>query len=306
MPDCAVPVTPDAITGWVDRLPRRAQAYARLARLDRPIGWWLLFWPCLVGAFLARPDNWWRLFPLFLVGAIAMRAAGCVYNDIVDVDLDRKVWRTVDRPVASGAVSIRQAWAFIALLVAIGFAVFLALPAQAQLVALLSLVLVLFYPFMKRVTWWPQAWLGLTFNWGVPVGWAAAAPAGRADVGVMLLAYAACWCWTMGYDTIYALQDMEDDIEAGVKSSARRLGRFVRPAIAVFYAGTTLLLGAALWRWVGSPRVLVALLPAALHFVWQIATLAPADHGNTLARFKANTWTGALLVLPVVAGALLA
>lgn len=298
-------VTPDAVRGWVDRLPPRAQLYARLARLDRPTGWWLLFWPCLIGAFMAAPAGWWAFWLLFIPGAIAMRAAGCVYNDIVDVDLDRQVWRTIDRPIASGAVSIRQAWAFIGLLLLVGLGVLLALPGEAQVVALSAILLVLAYPFMKRITWWPQAWLGLTFNWGLPVGWAAAYPLMRADAGVMLLAYAGCWFWTMGYDTIYALQDIEDDIQAGVKSSARKLGRWVRPAVAFFFVMTTTLLAAAMWRWQNEPLLLLACIPVALHFLWQVVTLQAGNHQNTLRRFKSNVVAGALLLLPVLAGAFL-
>jgi 4-hydroxybenzoate polyprenyltransferase len=153
-----------------------------------------------------------------------MRAAGCVYNDIVDRDLDRQVARTAARPVASGAIPVREAWGFLIILSLAGLGCAARAAVQAQIVALASLVLVAAYPFMKRITWWPQAWLGLTFNWGVPVGWAAADPALRADLPVMLLVYAACVAWTLGYDSIYAAQDVEDDALAGVKSSARALG----------------------------------------------------------------------------------
>jgi 4-hydroxybenzoate polyprenyltransferase len=297
-------MTPDAIASWVDRLPPRAALYARLARFDRPAGIWLLFWPCLMGAFLAPPAGWWPLWPLFLVGAVAMRAAGCVYNDIVDRDLDAQVARTAARPVASGAISLRSAWAFLIALSLVGLGVLLALPFAAQIVALGSLLLVAAYPFMKRITWWPQAWLGLTFNWGVPVGWAAADPMLRADLPVMLLVYAACIAWTLGYDSIYAAQDVEDDALAGVKSSARALGPRLKTGVAAFYGVTLALLAAALWRWTANPLLFAGLVPAALHLGMQVSRFDPADVRSALAQFRANQWTGALLVLPLLLAAM--
>ncbi|WP_199553663.1 4-hydroxybenzoate octaprenyltransferase [Sandaracinobacteroides hominis] len=296
-------MTPDAVATWVDRLPPRAAEYARLARFDRPAGIWLLFWPCLIGAFLSPAAGWWPLWPLFLVGAIAMRAAGCVYNDIIDRDLDAQVTRTASRPVASGAIPVRHAWTFLVALSLIGLAVLLALPLQAQLVALGSLALVAGYPFMKRITWWPQAWLGLTFNWGVPVGWAAADPNLRADLPVMLLAYAACIAWTLGYDSIYAAQDIEDDALAGVKSSARALGPNLKSGVGLFYIATILLLGAALWRW-GHPLALLGMIPAAAHLGWQATSFDPASTPSALSRFRSNRLAGALLVLPILLAAL--
>jgi 4-hydroxybenzoate polyprenyltransferase len=297
-------MTPDAIASWVDRLPPRAALYARLARFDRPAGIWLLFWPCLMGVFLAPPSGWWQLWPLFLLGAIAMRAAGCVYNDIVDRDLDAQVARTAARPVASGAISLRSAWVFLIALSLVGLGVLLALPFQAQVVALGSLLLVAAYPFMKRITWWPQAWLGLTFNWGVPVGWAAADPALRADLPVMLLVYAACIAWTLGYDSIYAAQDVEDDALAGVKSSARALGPRLKTGVAAFYAATIAFLAAALWRWTGNALLLGGLAPAALHLWMQVSRFDPANVRSALAQFRANQWTGALLVVPLLLAAM--
>ena len=297
--------TPDAITSWVDRLPARLQSWARLARFDRPAGWWLLFWPCLVGAFLAPPAGWWPWWPLFLPGAIAMRAAGCIYNDIVDRDLDRQVARTASRPLASGAVSLAEAWLLIAALALVGLGVLLLLPVVARGVALLSLLLVAAYPFMKRITWWPQAWLGLTFNWGLPVGWAAADPALRAGFAAMLLAYAAGICWTLGYDSIYAAQDMEDDALAGVRSSARALGRHLRAGVAFFYTATVLLLAAAIGLWTGLWLWALAVGPVALHFGWQVWRFRPDDGASALAVFRSNRDAGALLVLAVVGPALL-
>lgn len=296
-------MTPDAIASWVDRLPPRAALYARLARFDRPAGILLLFWPCLMGAFLAPPSGWWPLWPLFLVGAVAMRAAGCVYNDIVDRDLDAQVARTAARPLASGAVSVREAWIVLVLLSLVGLGVLLALPFQAQVVALASLLLVAAYPFMKRITWWPQAWLGLTFNWGVPVGWAAADPVLRADLPVMLLVYAACIAWTLGYDSLYAAQDVEDDALAGVKSSARALGPRLKSGVRLFYATALLLLGTALWRWT-APGAIGLLVPAAFHLAWQVRHFDQADSRTALHAFRANQLTGVLLLLPILLAAL--
>jgi 4-hydroxybenzoate polyprenyltransferase len=297
-------MTPDALRTWVDHLPPRAALYARLARFDRPAGIWLLFWPCLMGAFLAPQEGWWPHWPLFFVGAVAMRAAGCVYNDIVDRDLDRQVARTAARPVASGAIPVRSAWLFMVVLSLVGLGVLLALPFQAQIVALGSLLLVAAYPFMKRITWWPQAWLGLTFNWGVPVGWAAADQGLRAELPVMLLVYAACIAWTLGYDSIYAAQDVEDDALAGVKSSARALGPRLKLGVGLFYAATLLMLAFGLWRWTGNGLLIIGLVPAALHFGWQLNRFCPDDTASALAAFRANQGAGALLVLPVLLAAL--
>ena len=296
--------TPDAVSNWVDRLPPRAALYARLARFDRPAGMWLLFWPCLVGAFLAPPSGWWPLWPLFLAGAIAMRSAGCVYNDIVDRDFDRNVARTAARPVASGAISVRAAWVFLLLLSLIGLVVLLLLPLQAQMVALASLALVAAYPFMKRITWWPQAWLGLTMNWGVPVGWAAADPALRAEFPVMLLVYAACIAWTLGYDSIYAAQDSEDDVMAGIKSSARRLGPRLWHGVAAFYLIVLNLLAAAILLWTANIAALLGLIPLALHLAWQVRRFDPANTQTALQAFRSNRLAGALLALAVLLAAL--
>jgi len=300
------PVTPDALPGWVDRLPPRLALYARLGRFDRPVGIWLLFWPCLIGSFLAPPSGWWALWPLFLLGAAAMRAAGCTYNDIIDRDLDRQVARTAARPIASGAIGIGSGWRYLVGLSLLGLLVLLALPRQAQIVALASLLLVAAYPFMKRITWWPQAWLGLTFNWGVPVGWAAADPLNRAEPAVMLLAYAACVAWTLGYDTLYAAQDREDDALAGIKSSARALGPRLKPAVALFHAAAVLLLAAALWRWSQTLWLLLALLPAGLHFGLQLQRFDADRPDSALRAFRMNQLTGLLLVAPVLLASVVA
>lgn len=296
--------TPDAApTGWVDGLPARIRPYARLARLDRPIGTWLLYWPCAWGLLLpgAQASAAADLL-LFLVGAAAMRSAGCVWNDIVDRDLDARVARTRSRPIASGAVSVRAALIFTVLLCLIGLAVLLTLPRIAQLVALAAILLVAAYPFMKRVTWWPQAWLGLTFNWGALVGYAATTQ------GLSLpafLLYAAGIFWTLGYDTIYALQDLEDDALAGIKSSARRLGGSVRTGVAVFYALAAALAAAALAGEHGAGFAAAAALPFALHLLWQTLRLSGTDAPLALRLFKSNAAAG-LILAAGIAGAGLA
>lgn len=281
--------------GLVALLPERARNLALLARFDRPIGWWLLFWPgawgvALAGEAVAR----WSLILWLLLGSVAMRGAGCVYNDVVDRDLDRQVARTRSRPVASGRVSVRAAAIWLAVLLAAGLVVWLQLGWYARIVALASIAPVAAYPFMKRITWWPQAWLGLVFSWAALVGWSEAWGE-LARPGLLL--YAGSIFWVIGYDTIYALQDVEDDVLVGVRSSARRLGSAVRPGVAGFYALALLLWGAALWTRRADPLVFVALLPAALHLGWQVATLRPADGGNALARFRANRTTGLLVFL---------
>ncbi len=288
-------VTPDAErapSGWVDRLPPRVRPYARLARFDRPAGMWLLFWPCgwglAAGGGLAR--QWW-LLPLFLIGATAMRGAGCVYNDIVDRDLDRSVARTRDRPVASGAVSVRAAWIWLVVLALAALPVLLALRPLAAGIAIASLGLVAAYPFMKRVTWWPQAWLGLTFNWGILVGWSAVA----APSWPMALLYGVGVVWTLGYDTIYALQDIEDDALAGIKSSARALGERARHGVAAFFAATVVLTVAALWMLRSNWLVIAAIIPTAAHFAWQVAMLRDTAPANSLRLFRSNRAIGILI-----------
>ena len=226
-----------------------------------------------------------------------MRGAGCVYNDIVDRDLDARVARTRDRPLASGRVSVKAAWAWLVALALIGLVVLLQLRPVAQAVALASLALVAAYPFMKRITWWPQAWLGLTFNWGVPVAWMAVAPFDPA----MLALYAAGVFWTLGYDTIYALQDIEDDALAGIRSSARALGDRARAGVALFYVLSLACLAAAIWRVFPDGLALAALVPAALHFVWQVARLADRSPANALALFRSNRTAGALIFLALAA-----
>ena len=288
--------------GLIAALPARLRGYALLARFDRPIGWWLLFWPCAWGLLLAGGAPQWRLLAWFLVGAIAMRGAGCVYNDIVDADLDRQVARTAARPVASGAITPRAAWLWLGVLCLVGLAVLLRLPRPAQIAALLSILPVAAYPFMKRITWWPQAWLGIVFSWGALVGWLAIRPD---RLEVLALLYAGGIAWVIGYDTIYALQDREDDALVGIRSSALRLGRHVRGGVAAFYGAAVLCWSAALWVVRPDPYALLALLPVTAHLAWQVVTLNEADPANPLARFRANRSAGLLMALAclVVGGA---
>ena len=280
--------------GLVAALPARVRDYALLARFDRPIGWWLLFWPCAWGVLLAGGAERWDLILWLLAGAIAMRGAGCVYNDLVDADLDRQVARTAARPVASGRVSRKAAWAWLLAMCLGGLAVLLQLRWQAQLIALASLAPIAAYPFMKRVTWWPQAWLGLVFSWGTLVGWIEL----REDqLGVLAALYAGSICWVIGYDTIYALQDREDDALVGIRSSARRLGGKVRGGVAGFYAAALALWSLAFWLLRPDWLALAALIPMAGHLAWQVVTLDPADGEVALRRFRANRFAGLLMAL---------
>ncbi len=226
-----------------------------------------------------------------LLGSIAMRGAGCVYNDIVDRDLDAQVARTASRPIASGAVLLRAAWVWLIALCLIGLIVLLQLRPLAQGVALGSLVLVAAYPFMKRISWWPQLWLGLVFSWGALVAWVEAAGTPFA-AGLWL--YAGTIAWVVGYDTIYALQDAEDDAIVGIRSSARRLGRHVRSGVAVFYAVAIAGWAMAIWSVRPQPLALVGLAPVALHLAWQVATLQMDDPVDPLAKFRSNRWAGFL------------
>jgi len=280
--------------GLIRILPAAARPYALLARFDRPIGWWLLFWPgAWAIALSGRAIERWDLILWFLLGSVAMRGAGCVYNDIVDRDLDRRIARTASRPLASGAVSPKAAWIWLLALCAVGLVVLFQLNLTAKVVALASLALVAAYPFMKRITWWPQVWLGLVFSWAAPVAWTQTG----GDHGWLpgLLLYAGCVAWVIGYDTIYALQDVEDDALVGVRSSARALGRRVKPGVAGFYAVAVALWAASFWQMRADVLALAALLPAAWHLGWQVATLRPADGANALERFRSNRFAGLLM-----------
>jgi 4-hydroxybenzoate polyprenyltransferase len=278
--------------GLVARLPQHLRDLALLARFDRPIGWWLLYWPCVFGVWLAGEGLQLVLLGWLLLGSIAMRGAGCVYNDIVDADLDARVARTASRPVASGRVSKRLAWGWLIALSLVGLVVLLQLRLEAQGVALASLVLVAAYPFMKRITWWPQAWLGMVFTWGLLVGWSEL----RLDNwGVLAAVYAGSICWVIGYDTIYALQDREDDALVGIRSSALAMGGKVIGGVAAFYVAAVGLWGLGVWLYRPDPLALLALLPVAVHLGWQVATLDPQDPDNPLARFRSNRLAGALM-----------
>jgi 4-hydroxybenzoate polyprenyltransferase len=292
MTDPAAIVPDSEHKGLVGRLPATLRNYALLARFDRPIGWWLLFWPCAWGVLLAGGGDRWGLIAWLLLGAIAMRGAGCVYNDIVDADLDRQVARTAARPVASGAVSKKQAWAWLLALCGIGLVVLLQLPLRAQLVALASVLPVAAYPFMKRITWWPQAWLGIVFSWGLPVGWIAVTPE---RLPVTLAAYLGSILWVVGYDTIYALQDREDDALVGIRSSALAMGSHVKGGVALCYGLAVALWGHAFWLLRADWVAQLALVPMAGHLALQVFTLRPDDGGNALARFRSNRFAGLLM-----------
>ena len=281
--------------GLVGRLPAAARPYALLARFDRPIGWWLLYWPGAWAIALAgRAVDRWDLILWLGLGAVAMRGAGCVYNDIVDRDLDRKVARTAARPLASGRVGLRAAWAWLGGLCLVGLVVLLQLNGTAVVSALASLALVAVYPFMKRITWWPQAWLGLVFSWAALVGW----PAVTGAFGpVLWVLYAGCIFWVIGYDTIYALQDIEDDALAGVKSSARALGRHARAGVALCYALALACWAGALWQIRPQLLGIAALIPIGLHLAWQVVALRPGDPADALAKFRSNRFAGLLMFL---------
>jgi 4-hydroxybenzoate polyprenyltransferase len=295
----ATDIVPDSERrGLIGALPPAIRPFASLMRLDRPIGTWLLYWPCAWSVALAGVRGHWDLFLWLALGAFAMRSAGCVYNDIVDKDLDTRVERTRLRPLASGRVSLRAAWVLAALLCLIGLAVLLQLDLAAQIVALMSIVLVAAYPFMKRITWWPQAWLGLVFSWGALVGWPAVA--GELETPALWL-YAGTVAWVIGYDTLYAIQDMEDDVLVGVKSSALRLGESAPLGVAIFYALALLLWGAAIWSVRPDWVALLALLPAAVHLGDQALRADPADGEGALNLFRSNRNCGLLLFLGMLA-----
>ena len=289
-------VTPDTeLRGLIRWLPAPVRPFALLARFDRPIGWWLLFWPGAWGVLLAGGlTTHWPLILWLLLGSIAMRGAGCVYNDIVDRDLDAQVERTRTRPLVSGAVSLKAAWVWLVSLCLIGLIVLIQLPLLAQIIALASLLPVAAYPFMKRITWWPQAWLGIVFSWAALVGWTAVTNENRLP---MILLYAGSIAWVIGYDTIYAMQDREDDALIGVRSSALRMGTHVRGGVALFYMVAVVFWAAAIWQVRPDPLALAALLPIKIHFAWQVGTLRTKDGGDALAKFRSNRFAGLLMAL---------
>jgi 4-hydroxybenzoate polyprenyltransferase len=305
----------DAPSGhWVYRfLPRALWPYAQLARWDRPIGWWLLLWPCWWSAALAAvayarpgdslpsllPDPWHLLF--FLLGAIAMRGAGCTYNDIVDFDIDSKVERTRSRPLPSGQVGKRQAWIFLVLQSLVGLAVLLQFNSFAIPLGIASLAVIAVYPFMKRITNWPQFVLGLAFSWGALMGWAAA----FADLDPpALLLYAGSVLWVIGYDTIYAHQDKEDDAIVGVRSTARLFGENTKYWLIGLYAGALLLFAGAYATAEAPMPALAGLLAAGAHMWRQVRRLDINDPDQCLRLFKSNTVVGWLIFLGLIGGGL--
>jgi 4-hydroxybenzoate polyprenyltransferase len=289
--------------GWLGRaLPAWTVPYAQLARLDRPIGWWLLLlpgWWSLALAAPGHPDI--GLFFLFWLGAVAMRGAGCTLNDIVDRKYDGAVERTRGRPIPSGRVAVWQAVLFLVLQLAVGAAVLLSMNRLAIGLGISILIVVAAYPFMKRITYWPQLFLGVNFNWGAIVAWAATT--GRIELPAILL-YLAGVSWTLGYDTIYAHQDKEDDIQIGVKSTALRFGAASKRWVAGFYAGTwagvvlALLAAGAGW----SSYLVAAVLAG--HFIWQVAAWRMDDQADCLAKFKSNRVAGLIILLACLLAAI--
>jgi 4-hydroxybenzoate polyprenyltransferase len=329
---------PDAMPrNWVDRFaPAGLRPWLKLGRFDRPTGIWLLMLPGWQGIALAdamehRLPNPGLLGLVFL-GAALMRAAGCAYNDIVDRDIDARVARTAMRPIPAGQIGVGQAWGFVIACCLASLAILLTLPPTAVALGVASLALVAAYPFMKRITWWPQAWLGLTFNWGALLGFSAAIGAGpgfwrqiapfvlsTGDVRFLMraaadsalqwpaaLLYASGALWTLGYDTIYAIQDLEDDALAGVKSSARRLGGQAPLAILAFYlASLALLLATGAAAGLG-PAFYLLLIPYGIQLLSQARRFHTDDPARALALFKSNGWAGLILFLAIAAGVRLA
>ncbi len=291
---------------WVDRLaPERLKPWLRLMRADRPIGVWLLLWPCWWSTALAGradqelPDI--GLLIVFAIGAFAMRSAGCIYNDIIDRDIDAKVARTQARPLASGQITLRAAFALIVALCFVGLLVLIQFNMFAICLGFASVGVVLIYPLMKRVTFWPQAFLGLAFSWGALMGWAATFGAlGLAPV----ILYAASVAWTIGYDTIYAHQDKEDDAVIGLKSTALRFGKNTPAWLSLFYGIT--LGGLAFSGWIVEAGVwfYAGMAIASAHLIWQVATLDIDDPQNCLDRFRSNHVFGAIVFLALAVDAI--
>lgn len=300
----------DAAAGnWVDRYaPPAARPYLRLARADRPIGTWLLLFPCWWSLTLAEIGAGRNAFSLaslalFAVGAFVMRGAGCAYNDVVDREYDAQVARTAGRPIPSGQVTPTAALAFVVALSLVGLMVLLTFNAFTILLGMASLALVAIYPFMKRVTYWPQLVLGLAFNWGALVGWSSVAGSLAA---APLCLYAGSVLWTIGYDTIYAHQDADDDLMAGLKSTALKFGEDTPRWLAAFYAAAVALWMAAAALAGAGPIVFVGFVAVAAHFAWQVTTLDIRDAANCLARFRSNRDAAAIVFAALLADLLLA
>jgi len=290
----------DAVRGhWADRhLPQAVRPYARLARLERPIGWWLLLLPCwwgLLSAHIAEggggPNLWFAL--LFLIGAVVMRGAGCTFNDIIDRDFDARVARTRSRPIPSGQVTVWHAVAFLLAQCLVGLLVLIQFNWFTIVLGVSSLGFAAVYPFMKRLTYWPQLFLGLAFNWGALVGWSSIH--GNLTWAPLLL-YAGGVCWTLAYDTIYAHQDKEDDLLIGIKSTALKFGDATPPWLAVFFAMALVLLASALWLAGASPIAFIGIAGAALHAAWQIWRFRANDPQRCLEIFRSNRIFGSIIV----------
>ncbi|MFL6826422.1 MAG: 4-hydroxybenzoate octaprenyltransferase [Bradyrhizobium sp.] len=298
----------DATGNWVDsHAPRWSRPYLRLSRLDRPIGSWLLLMPCWWSAAIAAGmahsiDQLPFILALFFVGAFVMRGAGCTWNDITDRDLDARVERTRSRPIPAGQVSVPQALAFLIVQALIGLAVLLQFNFFAVAIGIASLIVVAVYPFMKRITWWPQIVLGLAFSWGALMGFAVTL--GRIDAAAIAL-YAGSIAWVIGYDTIYAHQDTEDDALIGIKSTARLFGSRTGPALMLFYGLAVVLIGVALaLAGTGFPAW-IGLAAFAAHLVWQIRRLQIDDPALCLRLFKSNRDAGLLLFAGLLADAVI-
>jgi 4-hydroxybenzoate polyprenyltransferase len=296
----------DAAGNWVDtRAPQWSRPYLRLSRLDRPIGSWLLLMPCWWSAALAAGitesvDKLPRILALFFVGAFVMRGAGCTWNDITDRDLDARVERTRSRPIPAGQVSVSQAMAFLVVQALIGLAVLLQFNVFAVATGIASLIIVAVYPFMKRITWWPQVVLGLAFSWGALMGFAVIL--GRIDAAALAL-YAGSIAWVIGYDTIYAHQDTEDDALIGIKSTARLFGARTGLALNVFYGLAVVLIGAAVAVAGAGALAWVGLAAFAAHLAWQIKRLRIDDPALCLRLFKSNRDAGLLMFAGLLADA---
>jgi 4-hydroxybenzoate polyprenyltransferase len=298
----------DSTGNWVDRLaPSALRPYLRLARADRPIGSWLLLLPCWWSSALAavaagaKAPNPWHL-ALFAVGTVAMRGAGCTWNDIVDRDIDARVERTRLRPLPSGQVSLPAAVIFLMLQALVGLAVLLQFNRFAIATGIASLAIVAIYPFMKRITWWPQVVLGLAFSWGALMGWAAAL--GRLDWQPIVL-YAGSIAWVIAYDTIYAHQDREDDALLGLKSTALLFAERTKPMLAVFFAAAVVLIGIAGFGVAAGVVFWLGLAAFAAHLAWQVARLDIADPALCLRLFKSNRGAGLILFAGLVLAAAL-
>ncbi|MEO0618354.1 MAG: 4-hydroxybenzoate octaprenyltransferase [Pseudomonadota bacterium] len=300
----------DAVRGnWVDaRAPQAARPYLRLARMDRPIGTWLLLWPCLWSAAIAAQasgasgPNIWHVI-LFAVGATVMRSAGCTFNDLVDRKIDAGVARTASRPIPSGQVTARRAAIFMIVLSLIGFCVLIQFNGFTIALGIASLGIVAVYPFMKRITNWPQLVLGLAFNWGALLGWTAVF---GALAWPPVLLYLGGIAWTIAYDTIYAHQDKEDDALLGLHSTALHFGAATQRWLTVFFALAWGLIFAAGWGAGGRVIFATGMAAAAMHFAWQITTLDTDDPDNCLTRFRANHHIGIIIFAAIVLDTLVA